>query len=366
MKVRPKQEFRIELVDIKKRFKVRVRQPEVWARDCTVVVDRDFVIQMASPSTRKNLGILHQELIGQSIFTYLNSKYRRIIIRSLQDAWRNDVYLFELQGVRLHIDGDTSRIFDIMIHLVEDEEDSFSFIINLQPADPEAGNREELKRVTEQLDRILYSLSHDFRSPLLTALGLINLAQIDPDYDRFMYMEMIKDNILKLDYLTSRLTRLAKNQKSELKREWIDWHIVIEESLARNQEDRVEVHVEYDIKAAFYTDLFRLSIIVNNLISNAYHFQDFSKEDNWVQITVEVNKEACTFEVKDNGIGIDADQQSRIFDLFYRGSLSSKGSGLGLYMVKNSVQILKGDINVKSTPNEGACFTVTLPNLIKD
>lgn len=364
MKPSIREGFLIDLGEIKKRFSVKVRQPGIKSRDCTLVVDNNFVIQMASPSARANLGITQSELIGKPIFNFINSKLRNIILRSLRNAWASDVYLFSLKRVKLVDQQDNVRYFDLMINLMEDEEQSFSFIINLHRVSAD-DTRERLDRVTRQLDRILYALSHDFRSPLLTALGLINLAQIDPDYDRFTYLEMIKDNILKLDHLTTRLSNLAKNQKSALKREWIDWNILVEESIARNMDEHVRVFTQLHTSTPFYTDLFRLSIIVNNLVSNAFHFSDPEKEDRQVEIIVQNTARHCTFTVRDNGVGIDPEHINRIFDLFYRGSLDSKGSGLGLYLVKNSVEILQGQMSVQSDPGKGTTFEVQLPNLKK-
>ena len=66
--------------------------------------------------------------------------------------------------------------------------------------------------------------------------------------------------------------------------------------------------------------------------------------------------------IEDNGIGIDVEHQEKIFDLFYRVTPDRKGTGLGLYIVKDTIDRLKGKIYVKSVKGESTSFTITLPN----
>ncbi|TAF63863.1 MAG: ATP-binding protein [Cytophagales bacterium] len=69
-------------------------------------------------------------------------------------------------------------------------------------------------------------------------------------------------------------------------------------------------------------------------------------------------------EISDNGQGISEEHVNKIFDMFYRASLNSEGSGLGLYIVKEAIKILKGSITVQSELGSGTVFTIELPNLI--
>ena len=110
------------------------------------------------------------------------------------------------------------------------------------------------------------------------------------------------------------------------------------------------------------TDKNRLNIILNNLISNAITYQDPSKNDPLVNIKVDMSDTETNIIVKDNGIGISKELQEKIFDMFFRGSENSDGSGLGLYIVKESVEKLNGTINVRSVPGKGSEFRVLIPN----
>ena len=86
-------------------------------------------------------------------------------------------------------------------------------------------------------------------------------------------------------------------------------------------------------------------------VNHADHIDIVLERDNWVTIS-------------DNGIGIDEENLSRIFDMFYRATEQSDGSGIGLYIVKNAVDKLGGQINVASKPGHGTRFNLLLPNRI--
>ncbi|HZG01667.1 MAG TPA: HAMP domain-containing sensor histidine kinase, partial [Chitinophagales bacterium] len=116
-------------------------------------------------------------------------------------------------------------------------------------------------------------------------------------------------------------------------------------------------------KDVFSSDPGRISVLLNNLISNAIRYQNPNVDKPYVDIAVETTADAAFIVVKDNGIGIDKAQQSKVFDMFYRVSQNSVGSGLGLYIVKETVEKLQGKIDLKSEPGTGTAFTIVLPNL---
>jgi len=74
------------------------------------------------------------------------------------------------------------------------------------------------------------------------------------------------------------------------------------------------------------------------------------------------NNDEYLFSIKDNGIGISAENQSKIFDMFYRVSSSSVGSGLGLYIVKETIDKLNGQIEIESELSKGTTFNIHIPN----
>ena len=97
------------------------------------------------------------------------------------------------------------------------------------------------------------------------------------------------------------------------------------------------------------------------MISNSFKYHKLSRKQPYVKITVKTMAEDYVIEVEDNGDGIPKDQLGKVFDMFYRASEKSQGSGLGLYIVKNTVMKLGGKIEIDSN-YEGTTLRATLPN----
>jgi signal transduction histidine kinase len=113
----------------------------------------------------------------------------------------------------------------------------------------------------------------------------------------------------------------------------------------------------------FYSDPKRLQILFNNLVSNAFRYHDLSKETPFIKVQVTFDQNHAVIQVSDNGKGVHPEHVGNIFEMFYRATDDSKGSGLGLYIVKETVEKLQGIIQVHSVPREGTTFTLRIPNL---
>ena len=100
---------------------------------------------------------------------------------------------------------------------------------------------------------------------------------------------------------------------------------------------------------------------MNNLISNSFKYHDVSKPDAWIRIKGNMNDGNSIVQIQDNGSGIPAERPTKIFDMFYRATEDSQGSGLGLYIAKEAVEKMKGSIAVASTYGQGTTFTITIP-----
>jgi len=225
----------------------------------------------------------------------------------------------------------------------------------------------ELQKVNYELDSFVYHASHDLRSPLRSILGLTNLLRKENNPSmRESILLMIEDAIQRLDGLVVDLLGMSRNNRLEIKNEPICLLAEIDQIIQNYTFDEHQPTVEFIIHVlqpvALYTDLTRIRIILNNLISNAIKYSDAQKADRYVHVTTKTNAEQVEISIKDNGEGIQADKQQAIFDMFYRASEKSQGSGLGLYIVKNVIDKLEGTIEVTSEEGKGTCFTVTLPN----
>jgi signal transduction histidine kinase len=113
-----------------------------------------------------------------------------------------------------------------------------------------------------------------------------------------------------------------------------------------------------------YSDPYRLSVILNNLISNAIKYHDPAKEKSSICITAEIQKDRVFLLFEDNGIGIEERYLSKVFDMFFRATDKNKGAGLGLYIVKEAIDKLKGVIKIDSKVGKGTRFQIELPNYV--
>lgn len=224
----------------------------------------------------------------------------------------------------------------------------------------------ELKKVNFELDNFVYHASHDLRSPLRSILGLTNLLKIENPSDTAReVIDKIENSINRLDHLVTDLLTFSKNSRTKENIIEINFDELLKETL-----DAVPLEYTQDIalqkKVAvsdkFLGDKTRISVILNNLIVNAFKYQDSSKKNPYVFVSITADKKEIKIRIEDNGEGIAQQNQQKIFDMFYRASETSDGSGLGLYIVKNVVDTLKGRIYMTSVEKEGTTFEVILPN----
>jgi signal transduction histidine kinase len=125
--------------------------------------------------------------------------------------------------------------------------------------------------------------------------------------------------------------------------------------------DSLDKRLEVEQLCPFYSDPLRLKILLNNLLSNSIKYRSqFVQPFILMQVTVDNDRAVLVF--TDNGKGIAKDNINRVFDMFFRASTSSTGSGLGLYIVKEAIQALEGIIVVESELGKGTTFRVELPN----
>lgn len=226
----------------------------------------------------------------------------------------------------------------------------------------------DLIKLNHELDNFLYSTAHDLRSPLTSLLGLINLSHYEnKDPNMNTYFSMMKDSVHKMESFIADVVNYAKNNKIEREIEKIDIEDLINQLIVYNKNitsKEYDFHIKIEGEYPVYSDVNRLKIIFNNLISNAVKYQDITKPNPYATIEVKVERECIRIQCSDNGIGIAEEHQKRIFDMFYRATELSKGSGLGLYLLREAARKLNGNVEIDSTIGKGSSFLITLENFI--
>lgn len=226
-----------------------------------------------------------------------------------------------------------------------------------------------LKKMNEELDRFVYSASHDLKAPLRSIMGIINIAQSESkDPKQLEYMGMIFRSTMKLDNFINDLVNFSRNTRTEIKRENIDFFEIISETLENlsHMDAGETLHVTSEIeREPFFSDSRRLKIIFSNLISNSIKYQDKNKKTKpKLNIKVHINDKKALLTFSDNGEGIAKENHKKIFNMFFRASEQSQGSGLGLFIVHGMIKKLGGTIRVESSPGVGTTFSISIPNSI--
>jgi signal transduction histidine kinase len=231
---------------------------------------------------------------------------------------------------------------------------------------------EELHKINLELDNFVYSVSHDLRSPLTSMLGLIGISELATDDEVLLeYFEMLKQSIRKMDKFILDILDYSKNSRTAIKREAIDFREILEEiirDLRFMNGGKTNVRISTTVKnnRIFWSDKSRLSFIFSNLISNAIRYSKPDRADAYVAIVIEITDTHANIMVSDNGIGIRAELQEKVFEMFFRGSETSTGSGLGLYIVKETVQKMEGSITLESEAGKGTSFMIRIPSQPRD
>ncbi len=224
-----------------------------------------------------------------------------------------------------------------------------------------------LQKTNYELDRFVYSVSHDLRAPLTSIMGIINLAELEHQTEQQKrYLEMIQFSINRLDSFIKHILSYSKNAKSEITSEPIDFIELLAEIRANLKfvkgTERMKIKAHINQAIPFRSDRMRLAIIFNNLFSNAIKYQDINKNDSYISLDIVTTENEARITVEDNGIGIDKKYLNKIFKMFYRVSSIAPGAGLGLYIVKEATHKLGGDINADSVVGEKTVFKITIPN----
>ena len=226
---------------------------------------------------------------------------------------------------------------------------------------------EELIKINAELDRFVYSASHDLRAPLMSVKGLLNMIRIDPDKKNTdQYLSLIERSVEKLDHFISDIINYSRNSRMDIMPKEIDFYGLLQESIDSLKfmegAEKVRSIKTILIETPFYSDYSRLLIVFNNIISNAVRYRDHWKKDSFLKINIHVTTDKVTITFTDNGVGIADEYVDKVFKMFFRANADSKGSGLGLYIVKSAVEKLNGVIQVQSTLGEGTTFVIEIPN----
>ncbi len=226
----------------------------------------------------------------------------------------------------------------------------------------------ELIRTNFELDTFVYRASHDMRAPLRSVLGLVNLIKIETEErQKEEYLRLIEKSVDRLDSFFSDVLSFSRNSRLDVVKDQIDFHKLVKDSWNNLQylENAPQIRLVKDIQVQdeFYSDPSRIEIVLLNLFSNAIKYHK-AVQGSQVQISIQADGNQARIVVEDNGKGIEEQYVDKIFDMFFRASLGTHGSGLGLYITKQVIEKLGGSISVQSEFGTGTQFVITIPSYV--
>lgn len=224
------------------------------------------------------------------------------------------------------------------------------------------------KELSDLKGRFVSMASHEFRTPLSTILSSASLVakytEAEEQEKRNKHIHRIKSSVNNLTNLLNEFLSIGKIEDGKIVANNVSFNIKEQivslcsemEGIAKAGQEFKYQHIGEDV---IFSDPTLLRNIITNLLSNAIKF---SNEGTFIEVTSNVKPDKIVLTVKDNGMGISAEDQAHLFERFFRGTnvTNIQGTGLGLHIVGKYIELLGGEIEFESELEKGTKFTITL------
>lgn len=229
--------------------------------------------------------------------------------------------------------------------------------------------QQSLLDANSELEEFAYRTSHDLRSPIVSSLGLLKIAQKCLDSNQTQKakesLEYAENSLHKLEVLIKDILRLTEMKNAHEAEQDVRVSECIEQAIGdlRQMEnfDKVEIKVQLNGVESARVKHSRFIMIIENLLSNSIKYQDLNEKNSLIQVDANLENGMFSLRVSDNGLGIPKEQQHKLFTMFNRFHPKiAFGSGLGLYLIKKSAHVLGGEIKYIEQ-KKGACFELSIP-----
>jgi PAS domain S-box-containing protein len=224
---------------------------------------------------------------------------------------------------------------------------------------------EELSKINLELDNFVYSISHDLRSPLLSIKGILSLILSAPELsaEQIKLINMCLSSASRLDTTIQEILEYSRNSRMDVSLERVDVAEMVNNifnDLRFASGNDIVLNINAPENPVIRTDRLRLGVLLKNIIGNSIKYRRQGIPA-LVEVSLDIGTDRSTISVKDNGEGIAPRHLGRVFDMFYRGTTSSIGTGLGLYICKEIAGKLGGDLSIESQAGAGTTVHIILP-----
>jgi signal transduction histidine kinase len=204
------------------------------------------------------------------------------------------------------------------------------------------------------------------KGPIASLLGLSELAKKDiKDADALHYLGMYENQIKRLNMIVMELINITELNYRDVQLSKINFYEIIDNCITAYTYlphfDKIKFRIDVGSDLKFNSEWYIVNTILQNLIENSIKYIDIEKNQQIVDISVKRDRNNIIIKLADNGLGIPAEHQERIFEMFFRASNNAEGTGLGLFILKRAVERLKGDVSLTSELSKGTTFIISLP-----
>ncbi|MEO0470623.1 MAG: PAS domain S-box protein [Bacteroidota bacterium] len=330
-----------------------------------ILTDNDETILFVNKRICEILGRPKEQIIGQRTYEVLQADGNTELIRT-KSAMRRKGLSDQYELLIRQANGVHKWLLIAGAPYIDTNGDSIGTIAIITDITNRKQTELKLQEKNDELDAFVYKASHDLKGPLASIIGLTNIARDEvKDNAAHRYFDLIAKSTKRLDTILLELIDVTRINKAKLQLEHINVDELVDDIVnslkhqSKSQQIRFQKHVA--LTNGFTTDKKLLNSILQNLIVNSINYQNPKAEPPIVDVWVEADPNQVHFKVSDNGLGIPEKMQKRVFEMFYRGNTKSKGSGLGLYIVKSAIEKLQGSCDIYSIEGQGTTFSFTLP-----
>ena len=368
-----------QLIETSKKFEERNRFIEKLissSLDLIMVVDKDLRFITVNKKAETVLGkVFKGPIIGEKITDINPSVVGTQSYLDLLDAFKGNIIIRD--KVKSTMEGEQYYEHNY-VPLFNEDDEVYAVMVISHDITENIRQMEELRKLSEsdvQKNNFIAMASHELKTPITSIKGYVQLLlnAFNKDKEKPLPPLLVRSSLISVDKQITRLTRLISELLDltkietgtlELKKEKLSLNELaietVEDILYTNTKHQINLF--HDFQSYVFADKDRIGQVMINFLTNAIKY---SPDNNKIDVSIHQFREQVAFSVKDNGIGIDKEEQQKIFERFYRAKGKEEqtypGFGIGLFIAKEFVEKHGGEVLVESKKGKGSVFTFTLP-----
>jgi PAS domain S-box-containing protein len=334
--------------------------------DLISVVDSNLLVEFVSPSVERLFGYKPEEILGKFSYEHIHPDDIPMIYNTLEQAATRPGEIYKEKYRYMHKDGSWKFMEGTGRAWFRLGTNKPLFIINSRDISDHIRVEQQLQYKVNELNTFMYKATHDLRAPLSSLLGLITMAKGEKNKkDLLQYFEMIDSSTRKMDKILIDLVDIIKITQGIPEITEIHLEDLLRDVLISMENSpmfkNITITQTLELTKPFYSDPKLLRSILQNILDNSAKYRSTARASR-ISINIVETITGVQIMISDNGIGIPEQLQEKVFHMFYRATSASSGTGLGLYIVKNSIEKLSGSVELKSIEGEGTFISIMLPS----